>query len=295
MSCRSCKTPHNHHHLHHHHNPFCPPCHQKEYPPSRLPTTINGQKDELHLSFFFCHLRNMRPWNRLPQNPWPSFANEFKFTIFPTGAGGQPVLYGYSTWQTGHCETFLSGPCYPCRSFHFCVSYPVQFPSQPTHECIHCCPQINYQGNNFLPHKFHLAPAAENLPPSNVKWSSSSSMDELQSSCRSLSPSSSAAELQSSSRHYNCSDNSSNPHSPGRDNWQSNGSRSDCWHNKPSNDSSNPHSPMLDHLQSNGSVQESKESDSGVSSSSSIYYLETDDGQTEGSQGSGSSNTSREE
>jgi hypothetical protein len=118
-------------------------------------------------------------------------------------------------------------------------------------------------------------------------------MAKSQSTHHSLSPFSFTAKLQSSSRHNYRKKDSSNPHSPGLDNWQSNRLRSNTWHDKPSNNSSNPHSPGLGHWQSNGSIQESKKSDSGVSSSSSIYYLETDDGQTEGSQGSGSSGMQR--
>jgi hypothetical protein len=175
----------------------------------------------------------------------------------------------------------------------FCVSYPVQFESHLTHECLYC-PQIDYPGNNYPIHKFHLESEAESHPPSNVKSSFSSSVAELQSSCRSLSSSSSTAESQASSQYNYHSDNTSNPHSPGLDNWQSNRSRSNSYINGPSNNSSNPHSPGLDPWQSNRSIRESKGRESGVSSSSSIYYLETDDGQTEGSQGSGNSGESRE-
>ncbi len=67
-------------------------------------------------------------------------------------------------------RTFLSLLVLP-----FCVLYPVQFPSQLTHKYRYC-PQINYPGNNFPPHKFHFKSAAESLPPSNTKLSSSSSM-----------------------------------------------------------------------------------------------------------------------
>jgi hypothetical protein len=180
--------------------------------------------------------------------------------------------------------TLLSLPVLP-----FCVLYLVQLPSQQTHKCIHC-PQIDYPGNKFPPHKFHLAPTAESLPSSNLELSSSSSMTKLQSSCRSLFSSSSEAKSQSGSWHNKRSDISSNPHFPRLDNWQSDGLRSDSWHNEPRDNSSNPHSPGLDHWRSNRSVQGLKESESGVSSSSTVYCLEAD-GQTGGSQGSGSSGT----
>jgi hypothetical protein len=100
----------------------------------------------------------------------------------------------------------------------FCVSYPADFESQIAHECCYC-PQINYPGNIYPIHKFHLASAAESHLPSNVKLSSSSSVAKLQSSCHSLSPSSSTAKLQASSRYNYRSDDISNPHSPGLDKW----------------------------------------------------------------------------
>jgi hypothetical protein len=57
----------------------------------------------------------------------------------------------------------------------FCVSCPVDFESQLTHECRYS-PQINYPENNYLIHEFHIASAAENHPPSDVKSSFSSSV-----------------------------------------------------------------------------------------------------------------------
>ncbi len=130
--------------------------------------------------------------------------------------------------------TLLLLPVLPFR-----VSYPVNFESQLTHKCRYC-PQIDYPGNNYPIHEFHLESAAESHPPSDAKLSSSSSVAESQSSHRSLSPSSSTAELQASSQYNYRSDNTSNPHSPGLDNWQSNRLWSDSYINGPSEDSSNP-------------------------------------------------------
>jgi hypothetical protein len=116
-SSRSCKTPHNHHHLHHHHNHFCPPCrHQNKLPLIEPPNNNKWPGDQILPLNFISHQRNMRPWNRLPQRPWPSFDNKLSITIFPTR--GRPVLYGYLTQRTGNCEKLLLGPCSPCQSFH---------------------------------------------------------------------------------------------------------------------------------------------------------------------------------
>ncbi len=118
VSSRSCRTPHNHHHLHHHHNPFCPPCHrQKKLPPIAPPNNDEWPGEQIPPINFICHLRNARPRNGLPQRPWPSLGNKFEYRIILTG--GQIVLYGYLTRLTWHCVTFLSEPCYPCRSSHF--------------------------------------------------------------------------------------------------------------------------------------------------------------------------------
>ncbi len=94
------------------------------------------------------------------------------------------------------------------------------------------------------------------------------------------------AKLQLSARYNSCSDNSSNPHSPGLDNWQSNRSSDqlDSYIDRPSNDKTNPHSPGLGSWQSDGTNGEGKGSSSG------IYDLKMDDGQVpQGSDGGSSS------
>jgi hypothetical protein len=83
------------------------------------------------------------------------------------------------------------------------------------------------------------------------------------------------AKSQLSSQYNGRSNDSSNPHSPRLDNWQSDRSRdwSDSYINGPSNDTSNPHFPGLDSWQSNRTDGEGKGSSSG------IYGLKTDNGQ----------------
>ncbi len=160
------------------------------------------------------------------------------------------------------------------------------------HNCI-SCPLINFpedSGNTPYEFHFHLAPVSEIHPPSDVKLSFSSSVAKSQSSCCSLASSSSMAKLQLSSRYNSCSDNSSNPYSPGLDNWQSDRSSnwsSDSYINGPSDNLSHPHSPGLDPWQSDGSIGEGK------GSISNIYNHEMDNGQV--SQGSGSSSSSSKE
>jgi hypothetical protein len=155
------------------------------------------------------------------------------------------------------------------------------------HGCIHC-PLINYpEDSGNPPYEFHLESAADCQPSSDAKLSTSSSVAKSQSSCHSLA-SSPSAESQPSS-HYNYpSNDTSNPHSPRLDNWQSNRSSdrssSDSYINGPANNLINPHSPGLDPWQSNGTVREGKGSSSGV------YDLEMDNGQIpQGSSGSSSS------
>jgi hypothetical protein len=150
-------------------------------------------------------------------------------------------------------------------------------------------PRNNFpEDSSNPPYKFHLAPAEESHPFSDKKLSSSSSVAELQSSHRSSALSPSAAESQPSSWYNYHSNDTSNPHSPGLNNWQSNRSSdrlsSDGYIDGPSNGSSNPHSPGLDPWQSNGTIWEGKGSSSG------IYNLKTDDDQVP--QGSGSSSSS---
>jgi hypothetical protein len=171
----------------------------------------------------------------------------------------------------------------------FHVLYPVLTMVQlAAHDYIHC-PQINFpEDSGNSPYQFHLAPAEESHPSSVKKWSSSSSMAKSQSSHRSSALSPFAAKLQPSSRYNYHSNDTSNPHFPGLDNWQinrlSNRLSSDSYINRPSNDLSNPHSPGLDPWQSNGTIREGKGSSSGV------YNFETDDGQVP--QGSGGSSSS---
>ncbi len=155
------------------------------------------------------------------------------------------------------------------------------------HDCLHC-PLINYpKDSGNLLYKFQLAPAAESQPSSKAKLSSSFSVAELQSNRRSSASSSSVAKLLLSSRYNSCSNNSSNPHSPGLDNWQSNKSSNwslDSYVGGPSKDLSHPHSPGLDPWQSDRSVKDGKGSSSGA------YNLEMDNGQVP--QGSGGSSSS---
>ncbi len=152
------------------------------------------------------------------------------------------------------------------------------------HNCI-CCPLINYpEDSGNPPYKFHLESAAESQPSSKAKLSSSSSVAKSQSSCCSLT--SSVAKSQLSAWYNGCSDDNSNPHSPGLDNWQSDRSSNqmDSYINGSSNDMSNPHSPGLNSWQSNGTNSEGKGSISG------IYNLETNDDQVpKGSNGGSSS------
>jgi hypothetical protein len=118
-------------------------------------------------------------------------------------------------------RALLALPTLPFR-----VSYPaltlVQF-----HNCLHC-PLINYpEDSSNPPYEFHLKSTAESQPSSYEKLPSSPSVVESQSSRRSSALSSSVAKLQLSSRYNSHSNNSSNPHSPGLDNWRSN--RSSNW------------------------------------------------------------------
>jgi hypothetical protein len=194
--------------------------------------------------------------------------------------GGQTVSYGSSTWQTGNFETFPSVHCLPFRPSHSVVLTLAQL---AFHNCIDC-PLINFpedSGNPPNEFHFHLAPISESHPPSDVKSSPSSFMAKLQSSCRNSALSSSVAKLQLSSRYNSRSDDSSNPHSPGLNSWQSDRSSNQS---SDSDDRTHPHSPGLDPWQNNGSVGEGKGSSSGV------YDCETDNGQV--SQGSGGSSSS---
>ncbi len=156
------------------------------------------------------------------------------------------------------------------------------------HHCLHC-PQINYpEDSNNPPDEFHLESAAESLPSSDTKLSSSSSVAESQSSRHISALSSSADKSQNSSGYNSRSNDTSNLHSPGLDNWQSDRSSnqsSDSYIDGPSNNSSNPNSPGLDPWQSNGSIREGEISCLG------IYDHKTDNGQV--SQGSGSSASSK--
>jgi hypothetical protein len=180
-------------------------------------------------------------------------------------------------------RALLALPTVPFRVSYTALTL-VQF-----HNCLHC-PLINYpEDSGNLPYEFHLESATESQPSSNVKLSSSPSVAELQSSRRSSALSSSVAGLQLSSRYNSCSDNSSNRHSPGLDNWQSDRSSDwslDSYIGGPSNNSSNLHSPGLNPWQSNGTIGEDKGSSSGV------YTLETDNGQVP--KGSGGSSSSSE-
>jgi hypothetical protein len=131
----------------------------------------------------------------------------------------------------------------------FHVSYPVLTLLQlALHDCIHW-PQINFpEDSGNPPYKFHLAPPAKSHPSSDAKLSSSSLVAELQSSHHSLASSSSAAKLQPSSRYNYHNINTSNPHSPGLDNWQSNRSSdrsSDSYIDRPSDNSSDLTPPGL--------------------------------------------------
>jgi hypothetical protein len=150
------------------------------------------------------------------------------------------------------------------------------------------CPLINYpEDSGNPPYKFHLESTTESHSSSNAKLSSSPFMAESQPSRRSLALSSSGAKLQLSSWYNSRSNNSSNPYSPGLDNWRSNRSSDwslDSYINGPSNDLSDPRSPGLDPWHSNGTLSEGKGSSSG------IYNLKTDNGQVP--QGSGSSSSS---
>jgi hypothetical protein len=203
---------------------------------------------------------------------------------------GTNVLYGSSTWWMGNFETFPLVLCLPFK---------------PSHSAFHtrCSPWLNLpfmtafiaplsifsedRGNPPYEFHFHLAPVSEIYPPSKTKSSSSSSMAESQSSHRSSALSSSVAKLQLFSRYNSCSNDSSNPHSPGLDNWQSDRSSnwsSDSYIDGPSDDLSHPHTPGLDPWKINGSVGEGK------GSSSDVYNCKTDDGQvSQGSSGSSSS------
>ncbi len=179
------------------------------------------------------------------------------------------------------------GLCSPFRPSYSVCRTPLILVQLAFHDCLYC-PLINYPKDSGNPlYKFQLAPAAESQPSSETKLSSSSSAAESQSSCRSLASSSSVAKLLLSSRYNSCSNNSSNPHSPGLDNWRSNKSSNwslDSYVGGPSKDLSHPHSPGLDPWQSNRFVREGKGSSSGA------YNLETDNGQVP--QGSGGSSSS---
>ncbi len=238
------------------------------------------------------HQHNVRLRNGSPQQPWPNFRDKLGSKNIPYWGPNCVVRVldlVDGEFQDVSIGALLTLPALTLPSLPFHVSYPVLTLVQlAAHNCIHC-PKINFPEDSGNPlYEFHLGPAAESHPSSDEKLSSSSSMAESQSSHHSLASSPSAAKLQPSSRYNYRSNDTSNPHSPGLDNWQSNRSSnmlsSDSYINGPSNNSSNPHSPGIDPWQSNGTIGEGKGSSSGS------YNLETDDGQVpQGSSGSSSS------
>ncbi len=178
-------------------------------------------------------------------------------------------------------------------------------PFRPSHSAFHtqCSPRLNllFATAFIAPSSISLKTVAihlTNLFPSCPRLRKPSSQQcavvffllhgRVQSSCRSSAFSSSMAKLQLSSRCNSCSNDSSNPHSPGLDNWQSNRSINwslDSYVGGASNNSSHPHSPGLDPWQSNGFIGEGKGSSSG------IYNLETDNSKVPQGSGGSSSNS----
>jgi hypothetical protein len=88
---------------------YCPPLH----PPQ---TITNGQETKFYLSILSLTNAMHGRAERASPMALANFDNKFSITIFPTG--GQPVSYGYLTWQMGNCKMLLSKLCSPCRSFH---------------------------------------------------------------------------------------------------------------------------------------------------------------------------------
>jgi hypothetical protein len=282
-SSRSCKTPHNHHHFHRHHHRFCPMLPPLEETDPHHPP----QQQQMTRRTIFFSQPYLSP-TKCAATEWASPAARAQFwrpvKDHNIPYWGRNRVIRVLKSADGEIQDVLIRALLALPTLPFRVSYPsltlVQF-----HDCIRC-PLITYpEDSGNPPYKFHLESAAESQPSSNTKLSSSSSVAKSQSSCRSLT--SSVAELQLFARYNGCRDNSSNPHSPGLNNWQRNRSsnRLDSYINSPSDNTSNPHSPGL------GSWHSNRTDGEGKGSSSGFYNLKMDYGQVPQGSGSGSSSS----
>jgi hypothetical protein len=209
--------------------------------------------------------------------------------ISPTG--GRTVLFMYSNWLTGNCMTSLLGPCSSCRSSHFMCLTQLTLNLNLLTSAITAL-RSTIQGiiipsMSFILHMQQKAipPATQScLPP--PPWPSRSQVAAAclrpppQPSCRLPALTTTAVMTQATLT------------PPGLTTGKVTGCGPIVISANPATTQATLTPPGLDPWQSNGSVKESEGRESGVCSSSSVYYLEMDDGQS--SQGSGGSGTSQQ-
>ncbi len=288
-SSRSCKTPRNHHHYHHHHHRFCSPCRRSK----KLTLIVPSNNDKCPGGRIFppnhiSHQHDARPWNGCPQRPWLNFGDKYGTTIFPTGV--QAVSYGSLNWQTGNSEMFPWGLCLPFQPSHsVCCTRLSPWFNLPVTTAYIVPKSITLKTAAIHPMSSILSLPQKTSPPVTQScllpppWLSRSQA----AAAKPRPPPLTSRGIPAGTTPGAMTPATFTPLglTTGKATGQAIGHQPDSYIDGPSNDLSNPHSPGLDPWQSNGSIGEGEISCLG------IYDHKMDNGQV--SQGSSSSASSK--